>query len=106
MKLIPKPNIDHTKPINYRPISLLEVTGKKIEKIINKRLIEHLVTNNLLPKTQYGFRKGKSTDSAIALAHETIAHHIANKDQVCIVLRAVSKAFDKVWLKGLQYKIC
>lgn len=32
VKLIPKPNIDHTNPINYRPISLSEVIGKLLEK--------------------------------------------------------------------------
>lgn len=32
IKLIPKPNTDHTNPINYRPISLLEVSGKFFEK--------------------------------------------------------------------------
>ena len=105
LKLIPKPNTDHSQPINYRPISLLEVTGKLLEKIINKRLTQHLENNSLIPDTQHGFRKGRGTHTAITLAHETIAHHIANNDQVYIVLRDVSKAFDKVWLQGLQYKI-
>lgn len=31
-KLILKPNTDHTSPLNYRPIYLLEVTGKILEK--------------------------------------------------------------------------
>lgn len=103
IKLLPKPNTDHTNPINYIPISLLEVSGKVLEKIINRRLIHHLEIYDLLPNTQHGFRRG--THSAVTLAHETVAHHIANKDQVYIVQRDVSKAFDKVWLQGLQYKI-
>lgn len=80
IKLIPKPNTDHTSPINYRPISLLGVTGNFFEKIFNPRLIQYLENNNLLPNTQYGFTKGRSTDTAIAVAHETIAHHTANND--------------------------
>lgn len=32
IKLLPKPQTDNTNPINYRPISLLEVTGKILEK--------------------------------------------------------------------------
>ena len=105
IKLLPKPNTDHTQPINYRPISLLEVTGKILEKIINKRIIQYLEFNNLLPTTQHGFRRGRGTDTAITIAHETIAHHIANHDQVYVILRDVSKAFDKVWIEGLQFKI-
>lgn len=105
IKLIPKPNTDHTQPINYRPILLLEVTGKNYEKIIHQRLIQHLEYNNLLPITQYVFGKGRSTDTAIAVAHETITHHTANNNQVYVVLRDVSTAFDRVWTDGLQYKI-
>lgn len=38
LKLIPKPAADHINHANYRSISPLEVTGKVLEKIINKRL--------------------------------------------------------------------
>lgn len=105
IKMIPKPNTDHSNPINYRPISLLEVTGKVLEKIINKRLREYLETNNILSNTQHGFRNNRGTDTALTTMHETIAHHTANRNQVYLVLRDVSKAFDKVWHDGLQFKI-
>ncbi len=65
----------------------------------------YLEINQLLPNTQHGFRRGKGTDTAITIAHETIAHHTANNDQEYVVLRDVSKAFDKVWILGMQYKI-
>lgn len=51
IKLLPKPNTDHTEPSNYRPISLLEVPRKILEKIINKRLRHFLENNNKLPNT-------------------------------------------------------
>lgn len=44
IKLIPKPSTAHNNPTTYRPISLLEVTGKILEKIVNHRLKVHLVT--------------------------------------------------------------
>lgn len=105
IKLLPKANTDQTNPINYRPISLLEVTGKILEKIINKRLRNYLEQNNHLPSFQHGFRRNRGTDTALTVIHETIAHHTARRDQVYLVLRDVSKAFDKVWHAGLQYKI-
>lgn len=52
-KLIPKPNEDHINPINYRPISLLEVPGKITEKIINKRLWKYIEEKNIIPDTQH-----------------------------------------------------
>lgn len=105
IKLIPKPNKATTDPYNYRPISLLEVPGKILEKIINKRLRTYLEHNNILPPAQHGFRANKSTDTALAVTTEKIANALGNKQQCCIVLRDVSKAFDKVWHEGLKYKI-
>lgn len=105
IKLIPKPNAAHNNPINCRPISLLEVTGKILEKIINHRLKLHLETHNYISDTQHGFRWKRGIDTALATIYETIAHHCARRDQCYIVLRDVAKAFDKVWHLGLQYKI-
>ena len=105
IKLIPKANSDSKDPKNYRPISLLEVPGKILEKIVNKRLRDFLERNNIITDKQHGFRTSRGTDTALTVIHESIAHHIARKSQVYLILRDVSKAFDKVWHKGLQYKI-
>ena len=105
IKMIHKANTDCTDPKNYRPISLLEVPGKILEKIINKRLREFLETHTIITDKQHGFRAARGTDTALTTIHETIAHHVAQRSQCYIVLRDVSKAFDKVWHKGLQYKI-
>lgn len=55
-------------PHNYRPISLLEVPCKLLERIINKRLREHLKIGGHYNKAQYGFRRRRGT-----IATETIA---------------------------------
>ena len=105
LKFIPKSNTDPTNPINYRPISLLEVTGKILEKIINKRLRNTKEECHNLPHNQHGYRVGRGTDTAITTIYETIAHYTSQKDQCYIILRDVSKAFDKVWHEGLKYKL-
>jgi len=105
IKLIPKENKITTNPINYRPISLLEVPEKIYEKIINNRLRHYLETNNILPDTQHGFRAARGTHTALAVIHEKIAQALGEKHQCSIVLRDVSKAFDKVWHNGLKYKL-
>lgn len=105
IKMIPKANVNRRDPINYRPISLLEVNGKLLEKIVKKRLRTFLETHKKLPSTQHGFRTSRGTDTALNTIHDTIAHHIARNERLYLVLRDVSKAFHKVWHSGLQFII-
>lgn len=105
IKLIPKPKSDTTNPNNYRPISLLAIPGKILEKIINQQLREFLDQNNILNDRQHGFRAKRGTGTALIVILETLAHHIARRAQCYVVLRDVSKAFDKVWHTSLQFKL-
>ena len=62
--VIPKPNKpDYTKPRAYRPISLLKVTSKVLETIVQIRTTA--LINNLLPPEQFGGRKGYSATDAV-----------------------------------------
>ena len=49
-----------SKPENYRPISLTSVPGKRLERLIRNKIVEHMTANNLFAKSQHGFRAGKS----------------------------------------------
>jgi hypothetical protein len=49
---------------NYRPISLLMVFSKVLEKVIYNRLSHHMHTKNVLVPEQFGFRQGSSTENA------------------------------------------
>ena len=105
LKLIPKAGKNQKIPENFRPISLLELTGKIFEKIINARLRPHLEQENGYHPNQHAYRKHRGTHTATALIYENIATAQERRNQTTVVLRDVSKAFDKVWHKGLFYKI-
>ena len=90
---------------NYRPITLLEVPGKIVERIINDRISYFFETNNIFNAHQYGFRKNRGTDMAIAVAYEKIALSQQKREHCNVVCRDVAKAFDRVWVEGLQYKV-
>ena len=105
VKFLPKPGKDSRRPENYRPISLLEVHGKIFEKILNTRLCKYLEINEMYNKNQYGFRKGRGTQAALANIYEFVSLNQKNKNQCTMILRDVSKAFDKVWHLGLKYII-
>ena len=90
---------------NYRPISLLPICGKILEKIIFNNLYAYLHTNNLITKNQSGFRPGDSTTNQLLYLLDEI--HQAFDSTTYIALRAVfldiSKAFDKVRHDGLTF---
>lgn len=105
MIFIKKPGQPASGVRSYRPISLLEVTGKIFERLLNNRLVQFLNQHKIISDKQHGFRSGRGTDTALAIITEVVAKAKAKNCLVDVVLRDVQKAFDKVWLKGLQYKI-
>ena len=92
---------------NYRPISLLPIFSKIFERIIFKDLYSHLKLNNLLTDKQSGFIKGDSTINQLLsithMIHQSFDCEIPK--EVRSVYLDISKAFDKVWHKGLIFKL-
>lgn len=101
---------------NYRPISLLPTFSKILEKIVCKRLVSFIDSNNLFYKHQYGFRKKRETIHPIIHFLYDIADHNDNtsKDVTMGLFLDLSKAFDtishnillkklkKIWYSGNQ----
>jgi hypothetical protein len=56
---------DVTLPQNYRPVALLPIASKILERVIYLQLIEYLEGNNLLHHSHHGFRKHHSTTSVL-----------------------------------------
>ncbi len=63
---------------NYRPISLLPVLSKLLEKVVHKRLYSYLLKHQILYESQYGFRESHSTTNAIS---ELTAHILESFDE-------------------------
>lgn len=105
IKMLMKDGKSPTHVINYRPISLLETAGKIYEKIINLRLRVFMENNQLHNPHQHSYRTHRGTHTAIAMLYEQISNTQQNRDQCSIILRDVSKAFDKVWHPGMKLKI-
>jgi hypothetical protein len=81
---------------NYRPISVLSVFSKFLEKVMKDRLSQYLNKNNLLYPYQYGFRTGYNTSLALAELSNLIKLELENGN-VCLGLFVdLKKAFDSV----------
>lgn len=90
---------------NYRPISLLSVFSKIIEKILAKRIIKFLESNNLLANSQHGFRHNKSTMSALLSILDVIYSQLDKNNNVIALFVDLTKAFDCVDHEVLLKKI-
>ena len=92
---------------NYRPISLLSVFNKILEKLMYNRLITFLDKNQVLFNGQFGFRSNHSTLHAILLIADKIQKAIERKQYSCGIFLDLSKAFDTVnhtiLIKKLEY---
>ena len=63
-----------TDPKNYRPISLLPVISKILEKVIHDQIMAFVTKKNILYKFQLGFRKSHSTDSCLSYLQDKVAN--------------------------------
>ncbi len=84
----------HSNLNNYRPISLLSVFNKLLEKLMYNRLIAYLQKKNVLYDKQFGFRSQNSTEHAILTITDKIQKAIENRNYSCEIFLDFSKAFD------------
>ena len=92
---------------NYRLISLLPICGKLFEKVIFNSLYKYYESNNILNINQSGFRSGDSCiNQLINITHDVFQSFDSNPSlEVRGVFLDISKAFDRVWHKGLLFKL-
>jgi ribonuclease HI len=94
---IPKEGKDPLQQDSYRPIALTSCICKLLERILNRRLMWFLESNNLLHLVQTGFREGMSTiDNLVTLENEIHKVFLRNEFLLTIFFD-LAKAYDTCW---------
>ena len=87
-----KDNKDYTE--NYRPISLLSIVSKVLERCILMQIKHNL--SQLINKCQHGFLRGKSCVTNLLEVFDYIGRSLDNGEQMDTIYLDMSKAFDRI----------
>ena len=106
--VVPLPKCNNPKDSSeLRPVSLLPLVGKILEKLIHSQLTMFLENTMYLSQHQHGFRKGYSTTSATAKFIDDIALGLDKGKYTTAVFLDIKKAFDtidhKIIIKKLEH---
>ncbi|CAG9581158.1 unnamed protein product [Danaus chrysippus] len=106
VKIIPKPNkTDRTDLTGYRPIGLLPVFGKLLEKLFISRVTYVADKAGKLSKKQFGFRPQTNTTAAIHAAIDLIKQAKTDKLLTVAVSLDIKAAFDNAWWPALFHRL-
>ena len=96
-RIVPIPKSGYpTNPSNYRPISILPLLSKLLERHVYNLLSAHFLENFPLSPCQCGFTLKKSTISALLSFTHDCYEALDNGGEICSVFFDLSKAFDTV----------
>ena len=87
---------DRKEMKNFRPLSLLSVSGMILEKVIALQIEEYFEKNNLLGSFQFGYRRGKNSTSELLTLFDQLLEAKQLKKEIMVVLYDLSAAFDTV----------
>ena len=94
------------EPTNYRGIAVADIISKIFTSILNERLYNYFVDNNLWSKNQNGFMKKKQTSDNIFILHTLFQKYVKQKGRkIYLAFIEFSKFFDVLNRDILRYKL-
>ena len=83
-------------PKNYRPVALLPIVSKILERAVFVQVIDYLETNWLLHPSHHGFRSMHNTSTALLQMFDTWLDAMEDGDISAVIMLDLSAAFDVV----------
>ena len=85
-RIVPIPkNPEKSLTKNYRPISILPLISKLLERHIHKLILDHFISFHPISPQQCGFMSGRSTASALLTVTQDLLHSLDDGDEACSV---------------------
>ena len=94
--LLKDPKSDKMAPGSYRPVALLPVCSKILERVVYIQTRDHMSRNNLFHPNHHGFRANHSCSTAILQMYDSWLEAIEQQELVGLTLIDLSAAFDCV----------
>ena len=98
---VPKPEKDHSKISSYRIITMQNVVGKLLEKIVARKLSIELEERNLLPATLGSYRQGKDTWANAAVLASDVYDGFERGEETLVAALDLEDAYNRVSYKIL-----
>ena len=83
-------------PKNYRPVALLPIFSKILEKVVFVQIVDYLNTNNLYHPNHHGFRAQHNTVTAMIQMYDVWAESMEQGEMAAAMMIDLSAAFDMV----------
>ena len=90
---------------NYRPVSLLLICSKILERLLYNEMFSFFLDKGLISANQSSFKPGDSCINQLLFITHNIHKSFDDGYEVSVAFLDISKAFDKVWYNGLTFKL-
>ena len=87
---------DPLTPKNYRPVALLPIFSKILERVIYNQLVQYLNSEGIIHPNHHGSRQGHSTATALIQMYDRWVEEVDNGNMVGVMMVDLSAAFDMV----------
>ncbi|KAJ2952394.1 hypothetical protein O0L34_g4681 [Tuta absoluta] len=94
---------DYTHPKSYRPIGLLPVLGKIVEKMLVKRIRWHTLPE--MSRQQFGFTPQRSTEDSLYVMMQHVKARLREKKLIVVVSLDIEGAFDSAWWPAIRCRL-